>query len=83
MLIKSHSFIVRKANGVDDFHIQLRAAYWHIRSEKALRCVLEKSFSQPGVWYEANKKAYDKGDVLRVLRNFGMIAGSKRIEENG
>lgn len=37
-LIKSHSFIVKKANGIDDFRIQLRASYWDsIKSEKKLR----------------------------------------------
>ena len=78
-LVKSHSFKVKKANGIDDFVIQLRASYWHIKSEKKLREVLEKSFTQKGVWFEANKRHYDNGNILTVLRNYGMISGSERI----
>ena len=79
-LVKSHSFVVKKANGIDDFRIQLRAGYWaSIDSEKKLREVLEKSFTKPGVWFQANKKHYENGNVLVVLRNYGMIAGSERL----
>lgn len=81
-LMKSHSFVVKNANGVDDFRIQLRAAYWEkITSERKLRASLENAFAthRDPVWAAANKKIYDAGNVLQVLRNFGMIAGSERI----
>lgn len=80
--VKSHSFIIRKANGTDDFRIQLRASYWEtITSERKLRRSLEHAFEthRDPIWAAANKKIYDAGNVLQVLRNFGMIAASERI----
>jgi hypothetical protein len=88
-LIKSHSFVVRKANGVDDFRIQLRASYWNkITSERSLRAALTKAFEQgiargpQAAYYRALRTHYEAGDVLYVLRDFGMIAGSERLTKN-
>lgn len=85
--IKSHSFIVRKANGIDDFRIQLRAGYWSsLTSERKLRAALEKAILQksktsPG-YAEALAKKYAENNLLYILRDFGMIAGSERLTKN-
>ena len=86
-LIKSHSFKVKKANGIDDFQIQLRAAYWNrITSEKKLRKALENSIEQKKIndpaYSAALQNHYSKNDILFILRDFGMIAGSERLTKN-
>lgn len=84
-LIKSHSFIVKNANGKDDFRIQLRAAYWHsIKSERKLRKVLLQSFEDSRkkgnvIYANALQKHYDNNNILYILHYYGLIAASERI----
>jgi len=82
MLVKSKSFLVKKANGTDDFRIQLREAYVKtIRSEKKLREVLLRTINgySSKSYSDAMMKHYNAGDLLFVMREIGMIGGSERI----
>ena len=86
-LIKSHSFIVRKANGIDDFRVQLRAGYWNsIKSSKKLLEVLDRSIArfedtQPE-YGKALRNKFNNRDFLDIMRIFGMIGGSERLTKN-
>lgn len=85
-LIKSHSFIVKKANGIDDFRIQLRAAYWNgkITCEKKLRSALLKSIESTSQTNVKNSlmKMYNDNQLLEIMRYYGIIGGSERITFN-
>jgi hypothetical protein len=86
MIQKSKSFVVKRANGVDDFRIQLRESYVRsIRSEKKLREVLVRSIagfsSLP--YRESLLEKYTAGQLLEIMRIFGMIGGSERLTKNG
>lgn len=84
--IQSHTFVVHKANGVDDFRIQLRASFWTtIKSEKKLREVLDRSiegFSSPA-YRQALRSKFEANQLLEIMRIFGMVAGSERLTKNG
>ena len=85
---KSHSFIVRKANGKDDFQIVLRASYWgRITCERKLRASILRAIEeyrttrkQPA-YADSLLKHYNNDGILYVIREFGMLLSSERIIE--
>lgn len=83
-LIKSHTFKVTRANGIDDFLVQLRAAYWStITSERRLTAALDRSIAR----YERTQPAYGASlrrdftqhNYLKIMRDWGMMAGTERL----
>jgi hypothetical protein len=81
MITKSHSFVVKKANGINDFRIQLRESHSFIHSEKALRIALEKAIQSTSGESLKNSllKKYADNHILDILRFYGILAASKRI----
>lgn len=70
------------SSGTHHFKVQLRARYSHIRSQKKLKEVLLNSINahdhQPVYW--AWKRLYDQGDLLAIMRDFGMITASWMLD---
>lgn len=82
MITKSKSFTVKKANGINDFEIQLRGAYAGIKSEKKLRAVLVAAInkSQPAALQACLQDKYQRGQLLEIMRYFGIIDQTKLIK---
>jgi len=82
MITKSKSFIVKKANGVNDFQIQLRGMYGLIKSEKRLRAVLVSAInkSEPAALRACLEDKYKRGQLLEIMRFFGIVDQTKLIK---
>ena len=72
-----------KSSGTHQFEINLRGRYTTtIRSERKLREVLLRSINakkgQP--IYESWINLYNSGDLLAIMRDFGMVSQTKMID---